>query len=463
MTASFRRWPVWSVPVLVHPLAWWISEKVSELAELSCDAVVLEKADDPAGYSRILLEFADRVSRAGHRVAFPGLAMASGSGMGRRIDQVFELSSGLSAGTLRKLSRPLVVLALLGMPVLCLAATMGIGTRSVPDAPLLAIPDPVTAAPPMPAQTQPPLLQSSPAKPPKPPRMVAQQSSLPKPAPPLPVPPAPKFEVASIKPCTDSPGGGRSGGRGGAGGGLSPGRLDLSCQPVKNLILTAYVRFPNGRFIGGRAPAIEGGPSWIDSDRYTIDAKAEGAESQATMRGPMLQALLEDRFHLKIHRETREIPVYALTVAKGGLKARPFQEGSCTPIDFKFFEQFPPARLPELPDGQKYCPNLGRRNGANVIVDAQGTTIEQFCKIFLSALDRPVINKTGATGLFNLLLEYAPDETSPAFHPDSVDASDPGGPSIFTALQQQLGLKLEQARGPGEILVIDRVEKPSGN
>jgi beta-lactamase regulating signal transducer with metallopeptidase domain len=85
-----------------HPLAWWLSRKISDLAELACDAVVLERVDDPAGYSRILLEFADAVNRAGRRVALPGLAMAAGSRMGRRIDQVFELSGGLSNGKLRE-------------------------------------------------------------------------------------------------------------------------------------------------------------------------------------------------------------------------------------------------------------------------------------------------------------------------------------------------------------------------
>lgn len=77
-----------------HPLAWWVSRKVADLSELACDAAALERLDDPAGYSRILLEFAEAVNRAGHRVALPGLAMAANSDMGRRIDQVFELSGG---------------------------------------------------------------------------------------------------------------------------------------------------------------------------------------------------------------------------------------------------------------------------------------------------------------------------------------------------------------------------------
>jgi VWFA-related protein len=123
-----------------HPLAWWVSRKVSELAELACDAVALESVGDPGGYSRILLAFATGVNRAGYRVALPGLAMAASSrGMGKRIDHVFELSNG----SLRKLTRPGAVLALIGLPVMCLAATVGLESieNSLPlQLPGIAIP-----------------------------------------------------------------------------------------------------------------------------------------------------------------------------------------------------------------------------------------------------------------------------------------------------------------------------------
>ncbi len=105
-----------------HPLAWWISRQIADLAELSCDAVVLEKSGDPGGYSRILLGFAETVHAAGYRAVLPGLAIASRSGMGHRIDQVFELAGG----NLRRLSRPGTVLALIGLPVMCLAAVVGL-------------------------------------------------------------------------------------------------------------------------------------------------------------------------------------------------------------------------------------------------------------------------------------------------------------------------------------------------
>jgi uncharacterized protein (TIGR03435 family) len=130
----------------------------------------------------------------------------------------------------------------------------------------------------------------------------------------------PKFEVVSVKPCKAGDGGG--GGRKGASDGSpSPGRLELTCRTVIDLVQIAYIQYADGKLKPpGRHVPISGGPPWIDSGRYSIDAKAEGIPGQNVMRGPMLQALLEDRFQLKIHRETREVPVYALTVAKGGLK-----------------------------------------------------------------------------------------------------------------------------------------------
>jgi Ca-activated chloride channel family protein len=117
-----------------HPLAWWVSRKVSELAELSCDAVALESLRDPGEYSRILLTFASGVNRAGYRVALPGLAMAaSSSGMRKRIDHVFELADGGA----RKLGRPAVWLVLIGLPVIGLAATLGLGDSTVLSLPIV--------------------------------------------------------------------------------------------------------------------------------------------------------------------------------------------------------------------------------------------------------------------------------------------------------------------------------------
>jgi uncharacterized protein (TIGR03435 family) len=113
---------------------------------------------------------------------------------------------------------------------------------------------------------------------------------------------------------------------------------------------------------------LEGGPAWIGSDRYQINAKSETPAGKDLMNGPMLQALLEDRFQLRIHRETSEVPIYALTVAKGGLKLQPMDGGSCTPVDLTQWSVPPACARPEAlvwsPQGRDECaPNHDRPAG----------------------------------------------------------------------------------------------------
>lgn len=271
-------------------------------------------------------------------------------------------------------------------------------------------------------------------------------------------PARPRFEVASVRPCrpdagTQSKNGGLSFQN------LSPNRLALNCATLEDLVHMSYISFSGGQFDPRRSVPIEGGPGWIHAALYLISAKAASAQTQGTLHGPMLQDLLEDRFRLKIRRETKEIPVYELKVARGGSRLRAFQEGSCTPMDFlKLASQFPPEPFPNLPPGQKYCTNLGENSGSTVKYTGQGMTLDELCKVVLSrmrVLDRPVIDKTGLTGRFDVRLVYSEM---------AEDASDdPAGLSIFAALEQQLGLKLEASKGPGEFLVIDHAERPTGN
>lgn len=122
--------------------------------------------------------------------------------------------------------------------------------------------------------------------------------------------PTSRWEAVSVKPCAV---------RGSRGGGtrLSPGRMALNCQPVTAFIAWAYVQYAGGRArpfysIGTGGTVVEGGPSWIYSDRYTIEATVNGTPSDAMMQGPMLQAILEDRFKVKVHTETREVPAFRL-------------------------------------------------------------------------------------------------------------------------------------------------------
>jgi len=257
-------------------------------------------------------------------------------------------------------------------------------------------------------------------------------------------PPRPGFEVASIKPnkgCGDGPDGAAP----------SPGRLSLPCVSLRDLIVSAYGEFADGSTVSARIKKsdILGGPAWLDTDLYDLNAKAEGGAPLGLMAGPMLQRLLEDRCKLKLHRESREAPVYSLSVAKGGLKIQTTKEGSCTPLDLSHL----PSRPAAGEAGSPICGFSSRRGSTplRVVTDAHGMTMAEFAERTLDRLDRPVIDKTGLTGIFDIHLEYAPNP----------DASD--GPSVFSAVQEQLGLKLSPDKGAKDVLVIDSIERPSEN
>jgi len=258
----------------------------------------------------------------------------------------------------------------------------------------------------------------------------------------------PAFEVASIKRNTSSTVGESIHSQRG-------GRFDVQNMTVRYIIWNAYKVSDY---------QISGGPAWINSERYDIFAKSDGDSSPDDLL-LMLRTLLEDRFGLKIHRETREGPVYVMTLAKSGLRMQ-HAEGTCVPRD--------PNNLPaQVPPGEKrpnYCGNMRRSSHT---LNGQGTPVGAIAGVtplgtlsgqLSSILDRTVIDKTGLTGLFNFGLEWTP---SPVAAPPGGSAesasTDADGPSIFVALQEQLGLRLESAKGPVEMLVIDRVERPSEN
>jgi uncharacterized protein (TIGR03435 family) len=177
--------------------------------------------------------------------------------------------------------------------------------------------------------------------------------------------------------------------------------------------------------------------------------------------GPMLQTLLEERFQLTTHREARELPVYTLTVTKGGLKVQALKE-ACAPPDMAVM-MAPPAPGQKPPN---FCGSARmQRKGQTMILDLHATSMTDLANRFSVSLDRTVIDKTGVEGIFDLHLEFGLDETTPGFPPargGPAASDDAPGPSIFTAVQG-LGLKLESAKGPVEFLVIDHVEKPDQN
>lgn len=285
----------------------------------------------------------------------------------------------------------------------------------------------------------------------------------------------PKFDVASIKLCSPSDNGPTvPGGRSGGGNyGTSPGRLHIHCMSVDALVKLAYTVNDPLINVNGLAYVrpVRGGPAWTHSDFYTIEAETDDAvangptetvsPAKKLMTGPMLQALLEDRFQLKTHRAAEEVPMYALTVAKSSLKLKPMEQG-CTPPDFTKHLSLSDLALPKPPCNT----NMGDRKGPNHVNDVVGT-LRWFAQSLSSSMDRHVIDKTGVTELFRIHLEYLPDENTPQRFLNGAAAAEPAsdippGPSIFTALEQ-IGLKLVPDKGPQEYLVIDQVERPSGN
>jgi uncharacterized protein (TIGR03435 family) len=269
---------------------------------------------------------------------------------------------------------------------------------------------------------------------------------------PAPSPATPKFDVVSIKPC--KPGVSK-------GGDSSPGRLSIGCALLADtdntgLIQQAYNRYADGRMTSWKIIPIEGVPDWVHSETFAIDATSDGQPSELMMRGPMMQAILEDRLKLKVHRETRQIPVYELALGKGSPKLKPLQEGLCVPV-------LVGKPRPSLESGQHYCRNLVGPGSVNF----EGGTLAMLADMLGMILDRPAIDKTGLPNYFQLQLKFAPDDAAPRSTtndpgaPAAVAASDT--PGIFEAIQEQLGLKLAPAKGPGEVLVIDHIERPSGN
>jgi uncharacterized protein (TIGR03435 family) len=255
----------------------------------------------------------------------------------------------------------------------------------------------------------------------------------------------PQFEVASIKPSSpDARGMFISPGPGGG--------VRITNMTLKEMIVLGWRVQPF---------QVSGGPSWLDSVHYDVVAKPEAKPKQDEL-AVMLQALLADRFQLVIRRETKELPLFALVLArkdgKLGSKLVP-HEGDCTPPD--------PSKPPPPPEPGKppalFCGGMmmGPR-GMNAI----GVPIANLLPMLSRILATKVVDKTGLTGNFDVSAEWAQDESVSLGLPQGLPPAPPSdttGPSIFTALQEQLGLKLESQKGPVEILVVDRAEKPSEN
>jgi uncharacterized protein (TIGR03435 family) len=264
----------------------------------------------------------------------------------------------------------------------------------------------------------------------------------------------PSFEVASVK--LNTSGDTRSPMRTQPGG-----RFTATNARLKGLIATAFEMADSPALVDSR---IFGGPDWVGSERYDIVAKSS-TEFRPSPDGPprelllMIRSLLEDRFKLKAHRETREVPIYELVVARADGRLGPGLHKSdvdCEAIGAAIRSGNPPPRQPGEP------PPCGLMGGPARTI-AGGATMQQLAANLTVRQERLVFNKTGLTGRFAFNLAWTPDQIPTEAPPPGIPPIDPNGPSLFTALQEQLGLKLEPAKGPVDVLVIDSVEHPTAD
>jgi uncharacterized protein (TIGR03435 family) len=419
-----------------HPVVWWIGARLVDERERACDEHVLRRFNAPLVYAEGILE----VCKLYAEPPLPCVSGVTGSNLRRRVEDIMVNRIGLHLDGTRR-----TVLAVAAIAAFALPIAVGVMT-----APLHA--------------QSPPAATQDPAS-------------------------RPKFEVASIKPCDPQPvpPGGRTGG--GGSGQFSPGRAYLDCFVVRNLVSVAYIgnraqkdassplnNWPGMagfvRNVPGEPQQIRGGPAWVYSDKYTIEAKAEGLDptlqrgpDRGLMLGPMLRALLEERFQLKVHQEIEEVPMFALTVAKGGLKIKPMAPGACTsdrsngPVLLS-----DAARLGVKPT----CGTVnGGPNGPNWRYEHGGQTLAVVATMLSADLGVKVLDRTGVTDIFNISWEYGPDDSTPGslrwlatYRPEATPTP-PTAASVFKALEEQLGLKLERIKGPRAYIVIDRIERPT--
>jgi uncharacterized protein (TIGR03435 family) len=294
----------------------------------------------------------------------------------------------------------------------------------------------------------------------------------------------PSFDVISIKPSPPL-------GTGGAiriGGGSQGDRFTMNSATLRMLLQMSFQRAGNTSLSGQLQ--IIGGPSWMDSERYDIQAKTDcsgGTFSRERLQ-LMVQSLLEDRFQLKAHRETRELPIYNLVVTKDGPKIKKSADqatptlAATLPAPCEPATNAPPPPMPPPPPAPGAPLPAPPRGALMMMMGPNGMTLkataarlDAIVRLMQNQLGRTIVDKTGLEGLFDFELTFSAEGLgSPFGRGLPTPPPPPGGgagptpaasdaaPSLLTAIQE-LGLKLESAKGPIEVLVIDSVEKPTEN
>ncbi len=375
-----------------HPLVWWIGARLVEEREQACDEEVLRFGSQAEVYAESILKTCQFYLES----PLECMSGISGSDLKKRITRIMTKGAASQLSLGRKL-----LLAASGFAAV--AVPIGFGVMNAPQ-----------------SRAQSPAAAGT---------------------------PRPTFDVVSIKP--------NHGGTEQFRAMMDTGRFKADNATLKFVLEFAYHM---------KDSQVSGLPGWAGSEHYDIDAKqddsAVGAQpklirdEEGQQLRLMLQSMLADRFKLALHHETKDLPLYALVVAKNGPK---LHESPQAPEDAA------PAG-PPTSNGPSSRGNIRMTGRGELVLDTMG--LDMFAEALSQQLGRLVVNKTGLTGKYDFTLKWTPDEgQGPMGGPagDGAPPPDASGPSIFTALEEQIGLKLDSQKGPTDTIVIEHVERPSGN
>ena len=388
-----------------HPLVRWMTAMLNEERERACDERVMELNARPETYAESIL----KVCAFCVEPAVACVSGVSGADLKKRVLRIMTRRSGMALTPGRKLVLVTAALLMMMLPV-GFGMVRGQSAQAANNAPT-----------------------------------ADAKADL------------PKYEVATIKPSTGVDNRFRLI--------MTPDGISLEGVPIQLLLQQAF---------GVENDRIMGAPGWVESKRYSIEAKVSPEDApkleklKMEQRNAMILPLLEERFNLKYHHETRELPTYALVIAKGGPKLKE-STVSVGPA---------PGPGPAVPDTKMLTgppkDAIGNRGMIRMNpggIEAQGGSTDFLAHALSRIVGRTVVNKTGLNGNYDFSLNWTPDEgmrRDPAGRlengpPKSEAPPDAGGPSIFTALEEQLGLKLESQKGTVDVIVIDHIDQPSEN
>ncbi len=405
-----------------NPTAWWVPRHLSTLAEEACDDAVLGQGNHPVAYAEALLLCAEAAHDSGGRTVRVGLAMP-GKGLPQRIERI------LSGGSRQRASWLRVGSACVIGALTCATGAAATIDRRVSERSSLDLSWPPLAAASLTASVS------------------AQFGG---------------FEVASVKRSNPN--------ATGPIGVVVPafGRLTATNATLRRLVFAAYQLQPF---------QVVGGPAWANTDKFDINAKAIDSSTTPAQFFDLLKTLLADRFKLRVHTETREVPLFVLTVSRNDGRVGPKLTPSATACpDLEVQQQRQAETLaqggsapPATPGERRPCsitllPSTSAPG--SIAVQATGQTMQSLSVALTQLLSRTVVDRTGLTGQydFTLLVDL---QTLARLSADLGDNPQPlpsglsEAPALTTQLQEDLGLKLDSQRGPGEVLVIDGAEPPT--